>query len=172
VDLVAGEHVVFSGHPSWRSILGFYLKGLVLAALVGAIGAFALSVGAGVGIGVGVFALVVLAGLLKRIGTTYTITSQRLEIRRGLLSRHVQEARLERVQNLDTSQSLLERALRVGTVDFDTAGAGDADFAFRGIGRPEEVVRAVNNVQREAAGALGAAPADPSGGPTASPSSL
>lgn len=150
MDLVSGEHIVFSGHPSWRSIIGFYLKGLLLAVLLGAVGWFAIGHGIGIGIGVGVFALALVVGLLKRITTTYAITNQRLEIRRGLLARHVQEARLERVQNFNTDQSLLQRLLRVGTVNFDTAGAGDADFAFRGVARPEEVVRAVNNAQHEA----------------------
>jgi hypothetical protein len=28
-----GEQVIFSGHPSWRAILGFYLKGILVAAV-------------------------------------------------------------------------------------------------------------------------------------------
>src|ERR1700737_563659 len=101
MELLAGEHIVFSGHPSWRSILGFYLRGLVLAVLVGAIGYFAISLGAAIGIAIGVFAVATLVGFVIRLSTTYAITNRRLEIRRGLLSRHVQEAKLERVQNLN-----------------------------------------------------------------------
>ena len=46
---------------------------------------------------------------------------------------------------------LLDRILRVGTVDFDTAGTDDSDFTFRGIANPDEVVSAVDRAQRVAA---------------------
>ena len=30
MDLQSGERVIYQGHPSWRAILGFYLKGCLL----------------------------------------------------------------------------------------------------------------------------------------------
>ena len=99
--------------------------------------------------------LMVVAGYLKRMSTTYTITNRRLHIKRGIISRRTQEARLERVQNVNTDQSALERILKVGTVDFDTAGGGDRsgdfEFKFRGVANPPEVVQKVDQAQREAA---------------------
>lgn len=148
MELHPGETIIFEGHPSWRSILDFYLKGLGVAILVGAVGWFALSSGAGIAIGAGIFVLTVLAGLLKRIGTRFIITSERLHIRRGLLAKRVQQTQLERVQNVNTSQSLLERILRVGKVDFDTAGTDDSDFVFDGVSSPEDVVAAVDRARR------------------------
>jgi hypothetical protein len=53
------------------------------------------------------------------------------------------QTRIDRVQNVNTSQSIRQRLLRVGTVDFDTAGSDDSEFRFLGIGRPEQVVAAV-----------------------------
>ena len=35
LNLSPGEQVIFQGHPSWRAILGFYLKGILVAAIVG-----------------------------------------------------------------------------------------------------------------------------------------
>jgi uncharacterized membrane protein YdbT with pleckstrin-like domain len=148
MELHDGEQILFEGHPSWRSILDFYLKGLVLAVLVGAILWFALSHGTGIAALVIVFAVVVLVGFLKRIGTDFVITTERLHIRRGLLAKRVQQTRLERVQNVNTSQSLAERVLRVGTVDFDTAGTDDSDFVFDGVANPSQVVDAVEKAQR------------------------
>ena len=29
-----GEQIIFQGHPSWRSILAFYLKGLLIAIVI------------------------------------------------------------------------------------------------------------------------------------------
>jgi uncharacterized membrane protein YdbT with pleckstrin-like domain len=149
VDLASDERELFSGHPSWRSTLGFYLKGLLVVAVVAVIAALASGTGAAVGAGVAVFAVVLVVGFVRRIATTYTITTHRLHIRRGIISRRTQEARLERVQNVNTSQGVLERVLQVGTVDFDTAGTTDSDFAFRGVSQPEQVVRAVDQAQRE-----------------------
>ena len=63
----------------------------------------------------------------------------------------MQQTRLERVQNVNTEQSVLERVLQVGTVDFDTAGTDDSEFRFVGIASPGSVVRFVDKAQREAA---------------------
>jgi uncharacterized membrane protein YdbT with pleckstrin-like domain len=92
----------------------------------------------------------VLVAFIRRKATRYTITSQRLTIRLGLLSRELHETRLERVQNVSTNQSLLDRLLGIGTVDFDTAGGAGFDFAFRGVANPESIVRTVDRALREA----------------------
>ena len=63
----------------------------------------------------------------------------------------MQQTRIDRVQNVNTDQGPLERVLRVGTVDFDTAGTDDSDFTFTGIADPQEIVTAVDRAQREQA---------------------
>jgi uncharacterized membrane protein YdbT with pleckstrin-like domain len=149
-DLRPGEHVIFEGHPSWRAIITFYLKGLALAIMAGAIGWLAVSSGTGIGIAVAVFAVALIIGFVRRIATTYSITNQRLRIRRGIISRNVQETRVDRIQNVNTNQNVLERILRVGKVDYDTAGTDDADFAFAGVGQPQKVARKVEQALHEA----------------------
>lgn len=150
-DLHPGEEIIYEGHPSWRSILAYYVKGILGALVVAAI-AYALD---GVGLGVGFFllivALVLLAGFIRRVATVYTITTQRLRIKRGIIARHIQQTDIERVQNVNTNQSVLERMLQVGTVDFDTAGTGDSDFKFGGVEDPTEVVAAVDRAQKSQA---------------------
>src|SRR5207237_8057513 len=84
------------------------------------------------------------------VGTSSTITTQRLRIRRGIVSRNVQETRVDRIQNVNTDQGVLERVLQVGTVDFDTAGTDDSDFAFAGVGQPEKVSKKVEQALHEA----------------------
>jgi uncharacterized membrane protein YdbT with pleckstrin-like domain len=150
MDLQTGEEIVFEGHPSWRAILGFYVLGVVAAVALGVLVGIAADTGPGVIVVLGALAVVLVVGLVKRIETRYVVTNQRLRIRRGLLSRRIQQTRLDRVQNVNTSQSLLDRVLRVGTVDFDTAGSDDSEFAFRGIADPDAVVAAVDRAVREA----------------------
>jgi uncharacterized membrane protein YdbT with pleckstrin-like domain len=156
VDLEGDERLIFSGHPSWRSILGYYLKGLLVAAVAGALAALVTRIaddhvkwGWVAAVVIAVLVVVLLVGFLKRIATTYTITTHRLHIRRGIIARRVQQTTLDRVQNVNTRQSVLERLLQVGSVDFDTAGSGDYDFTFAGVDDPEDVVHAVHEAQRE-----------------------
>ncbi|HEY2769643.1 MAG TPA: PH domain-containing protein [Solirubrobacteraceae bacterium] len=151
-----GEEVFFTGHPSWRSILAFYLKGLVLTIVAGAIaGIVTRATGRSVDVAwvalvvvVGLLIMVV-AGLLRRISTTYTISSRRLAITTGILSKEHHETRLERVQNVNSSQSVVERLLRVGDVQFDTAGSADYNFAFLGVSGPQQIVRTVDRALRD-----------------------
>jgi uncharacterized membrane protein YdbT with pleckstrin-like domain len=149
MDLHPGEDVVFEGHPSWRALLAFYLSGFVGAVLIAAIVALAASFGIGIIVGVVLLALVIVVGFIRRMATTYMVSNQRLYIRRGILSKRVQQTRIDRVQNVNTDQSLIERILRVGTVDFDTAGTDDSDFTFVGLSNPSRVVAAVDRAQRE-----------------------
>lgn len=162
MDLSPGESIIYRGHPSWRATLGFYIKGLLVCVLLGAIAAAVtaivddeVSVGWVVLVTAVAFAVVLVAGYVKRMATEYTITTRRLHIRRGILNRTTEETRVERVQNTNTSQSLLERMLRVGTVDFDVASDERAGlFKFSGVEKPQDVVRAIDR-------ATGAQPTQP-----------
>lgn len=151
MELAQGETLLFEGHPSWRSILAFYFKGVVVAVVVGVIAYFASGQKVGWGV-VGllvVLAVVVLWGLIKRISTSYKVSDQRLWIRRGILSRTVQETRLTRVQGVNTHQSFLQRILQVGTVEFDTAASDDYDYSFVGVADPEQISRRVDEAIRQ-----------------------
>ena len=155
MDLHPGEQIVFEGRPIWRSILSFYITGLIGSIVIGILVALIVSTTVGVVVFLVLFGIDILVGFLRRVSTRYTITTQRLRIERGLLSKHVQQTRIERVQNVNTNQTFVSRILRVGTVDFDTAGTDDSDFTFTGVGNPHEVVEAVDRAQREASASAG-----------------
>ena len=168
LNLSAGEKVIFQGHPSWRAILGFYLKGVLIAVVIGVI--------------------VKLIGVRERrrlprrprhpraspcssassnaVATTYTITNRRLNIKRGIVSREVQETRLERVQNVNYNQSVYQRVMQIGDVDFDTAATDDYNFVFYGVANPADVVHEVDRATGSgAAGSHGLGEAQPPGEP-------
>jgi membrane protein YdbS with pleckstrin-like domain len=108
--------------------------------------------------------LTLVTGYLRRVSTKYLITNQRLRISRGVVRRNVQETRLERVQNVNYQQSVLDRMLGVGTVDFDTAGTDDSEFRFDWVDGPEQVVRAVDSAVEQARALGPGAAAGPSPG--------
>ena len=147
LNLGPGEQVIFEGHPSWRAILGFYIKGILIVAVVFAI---LLLAGAGTALAVAVLvggsALVVLIGFVRRVATDYMITNRRLYIKHGIISRDVQETKIERVQDVNYRQSVYQRMMQIGDVDFDTA-AQDAqgDFVFAGVSQPEKVTDRVHH---------------------------
>ena len=95
-------------------------------------------------------ALTVLIGFVKRVATTYTITNRRLNIKRGIISREIQETRLERVQNVNYRQSVYQRLMQIGDVDFDTAATDDYNFVFVGVANPAEVVHSRRPGDRDA----------------------
>ncbi len=156
MDPEPGEEVFFHGHPSWRSIIGFYVKGLVLTILLGVLAGVISAMAQGSVQAAWVSAVVlvglvvvVLDGLFRRITTRYTITNRRLTIERGIFTRELHETRLERVQNVNYRQSLLQRMLGVGTVTFDTAGEAGYDFSFHGVSAPRRIVRTVDRAIHE-----------------------
>ena len=150
MDLHPGEEIVFEGHPSWRALLSFYIGGIAGAVVIAVIVALAASTGIAIVVGVVLIAIDIVVGFVRRMATTYLVTTQRLYIRRGVLSKRVQQTRIDRVQNVNTDQRFRDRLLRVGTVDFDTAGTDDSEFRFIGISDPGDVVNAVDRAQREA----------------------
>jgi uncharacterized membrane protein YdbT with pleckstrin-like domain len=156
MDLHPGEHVIYEGHPSWRSTFGFYVLGVLVAAAAAAIGYFAADNSGGVAAAAGVAVLIVVlvVGWLRRITTRYLITNRRLQIRRGLLSRNVEETRVDRIVDVTVRQGVWQRMLQIGSVDFDNASAQQGDlFRFTGIADPQEITRAINQVhEQESAG--------------------
>ncbi len=139
-------------------MLGLHARGFLLAVAAGALAGVLSALAAGHVLAgwvilavLVVFVFVIARSVLRRRLTTYTITSRRLTIELGLLGREVHETRIEQIQNVNASQSILERALGVGDVSFDTAGGAAFDFSFRGVAHPRRIVRMVDDALRRSA---------------------
>jgi uncharacterized membrane protein YdbT with pleckstrin-like domain len=158
VDLQTGERVIYQGHPSWRAILGFYLKGAVVGAAAGVLAALIdSSVGLGIVTFIVILAVTILVGFIKRVATVYTITDRRLNIKIGIIARKVQETRLQRVQNVNYDQGVYERIMQIGDVEFTTAGTDESNFVFAGVAQPEQVVQQVEQATPVLSGLQGEA---------------
>jgi uncharacterized membrane protein YdbT with pleckstrin-like domain len=162
VELRTGEKQLYQGRPSWKALMSFYVGGLIVAALVLVVlGLLADSWPLAVVVAAIIAGLTLIVGYLRRVSTKYLITTQRLRISRGVVRRAVQETRLDRVQNVNYQQSLLDRVFGVGTVDFDTAGTDDSEFRFEWVDGPEKVVRAVDEAIHGAGAARSSTPGSP-----------
>jgi uncharacterized membrane protein YdbT with pleckstrin-like domain len=153
MELLQGERILWQGRPSWRAQLSFFVIWIPLALLPVIIAGIVRANDGDTGLPYSQWLLislllvvaVVVVDVLRRHATFYQVTDQRLRVRRGILARDEQTARFERVQNVNISQSLMDRVMGVGAVDFDTAGTaeGSSQFRFEGIADPQRLVRIV-----------------------------
>ena len=139
------EAVIWEGHPTWRATLSFHIKGFI-ATLVGfvlvillrsvvdispAIPAAVLVVG---------IALTIAVGWIHRFFTQYAITTKRLHIRQGILSKTESSTNVDRIQNITVRQSPVDRIMKVGSIEFETASDTPGDrFSFIGVNSPQSL---------------------------------
>ena len=153
MELVEGERILWQGRPSWRAQISYYVVWIPLALVPVIIAGLLEANDQPTGlpywqwllISLALVVAVVVYDVVRRHSTFYVVTDQRLRVRHGILSRHEQTARFERVQNVEVSQRLMDRLLREGAVEFDTAGSdqSDAGFRYAGIADPQRLVRIV-----------------------------
>lgn len=144
------EAMLWRGHPSARSSWPFFLQWGIIALLPVSFAGIFRANGHGTGmaywkwvvLSVGLLLLVVVVDVLRRAATDYMLTTHRIRIRRGILSRREQSAPIARVQNVGSQQGLLERMLGIGTVEFETAATESdaASFRFAGVARPRQLM--------------------------------
>ena len=148
----AGETTVWQGHPSWKSMLLFYVKWTLVSLIPVAVwvgldagGSDIAATWFAAATGVGLV-LTYVVGWIKRQTTRYLVTDRRIHIRTGIMSRNERTTHVDRVQNVNLNQTIFQRMLGIGDVDWDTAGtdASDADFTFRGVDDPGGLVHAAD----------------------------
>ncbi len=163
-----GEKTLWQGHPSWKAMLLFYVKWTIVSLVP--IAVWVVLDVAGKSVAATWFALATIVllvltyavGWVRRMTTRYLVTDRRIQIRTGIASRQERTTHIDRVQNVNLRQSLAQRILGIGDVDWDTAGtdAPESDFTFRGIDDPSALVRMADRFAIEAGRTTsGAAPA-------------
>jgi len=150
MELHPSERLIWRGHPAARAYVGWYAKWVLLALVPLIITTVMRSQDRGIGMAywkwitltVIVLGLLVAIDVIRRATIDYVVTDQRIRIRRGTLSRHEQSTLIEKVQNINTSQSALARMLGIGDVEFDTAGSevSVSSLRFEGVARPHDLV--------------------------------
>lgn len=80
----------------------------------------------------------------------YVITSERLRITTGLLSRHVENFELIRIQDIDFKQNMSERMLGIGDVNIRGQDPSNPEIVLRNIPKPEEVYETLRRAWLEA----------------------
>ena len=123
--LADGEQVVLDLHPHWKRLV---VPVLVLLVLLGLTGFLLAQVDDGTGRLVIVVVAVVLAivfvlvPVLRWRTTLFVVTTRRVVVRTGVLSRQGRDVPLSRINDVTFSHDLLERMLGCGTLVVESAG--------------------------------------------------
>lgn len=145
-EMMGDEAVIWEGHPTWRATLSFHVKGFIVT-----LGLFLLIVlvkWTGVDISSVIPAAVLVAGIALTIGagwvhrffTQYAITTKRLHIRVGILAKTESSTNVDRIQNITVRQSPVDRIMKVGSIEFETASDTPSDrFSFIGVNHPQSL---------------------------------
>ncbi len=70
---------------------------------------------------------------------SYTLTSERLKIVKGLLSRDIENFELIRIQDIDINQGLDERIFGIGDIEIKGHDPSDPEVILRNVHDPEQV---------------------------------
>ena len=149
------EEVVWRGGPSPLSLLWHWFFGLFfwafgagLAVVLLALGVDLLWAALGLIVCLGLGFLVILSGLLGLVVWRYQITSERVKVVRGLVSRTIREADLEKIQDVAVQQHFWARILNYGTLSFNTAGSDSYEISFRDVNNPIVVKEKFREVKK------------------------
>ena len=148
--LAQGEKVERSLNPHVLTVFGPTLLGVVLAAL--AIGtAWATPDDATgnrlqwIAIAVLVAVPLVVVPYLRWRTTHYVITSHRVMVRKGILSKSGKDITLSKITDVSFRQTLFDRIIRSGTLTIESAG-DSADELLRNIPRSDEIQQLINRL--------------------------
>jgi uncharacterized membrane protein YdbT with pleckstrin-like domain len=146
--LLTGEEIVFDVHPHLRTVAGPLLAGLLLAAgtVAGCWLLWDRPIALPMAIAGSVLVLLALTGpLLRRRATSLTVTTHRLILRRGVLSRTHRDLPLDRIDEIAIERRLAERLFGTGTLLVQPSGDRDA-LVIPDVPRILRVHRALDNL--------------------------
>jgi membrane protein YdbS with pleckstrin-like domain len=142
------EDVLVDLRPHWVFLFGpAFLTLVALAAAVAVASEFPRApVGvAWVLVGMVLVPAIWLAGrLIRWAGMSLTVTTQRLILRRGLLGRDLVQLRLQRITEIHSTQTPLERLIGTGRLLVEVEGEDQA-VAVDDVRRPRNLQRVINN---------------------------
>jgi len=96
---------------------------------------------------VAVFVYLIAVVTYRRYSWAYKIDNETIESREGLIARKVKSIRIQDLRNINVNQSLVERIMGMGDVEFSSAGGSGIEVVFRGVDKPLEVKAMAQRLQ-------------------------
>jgi uncharacterized membrane protein YdbT with pleckstrin-like domain len=133
---------------SWWSFSGSFVSaGILLAA---AIAAEASGHREGRELGAVLFilaALVLLSATLSRRATSWSITSERLIERRGILSQMRREVELVDIRSVEVTRSFFQRLSGIGSIIVSSAASADYSIRLNNVPNPDAIAETIRKAR-------------------------
>ena len=150
--LAKGERVERSLHPHWLTVVIPTLFGLVLAALCVAVAVVTPDDETGNRIQLVALIVLLLIAIplvvvpyLRWRTTHYVITTHRVMVRRGILTKNGKDITLSKITDVSFQQTLVDRIIGAGSLHIESAGdSPDEDFSY--LPRSNEVQQLINRL--------------------------
>jgi uncharacterized membrane protein YdbT with pleckstrin-like domain len=150
--LAKGEKVERDLHPHWLTVVAPTIFGLLLAAACIAIAVVTPDDETGNRIQWVAVAVLVLVAIpafvvpyLRWRTTHYVITSHRVMVRRGILTKNGKDITLSKITDVSFQQTVLDRIIRSGSLHIESAG-DSPDENLANIPRSNEVQQLINRL--------------------------
>jgi uncharacterized membrane protein YdbT with pleckstrin-like domain len=92
------------------------------------------------------FVVVFLIMTYRHYSWRFTVDGTSIESRRGIIARDVSSIRVEDVRSINVKQSLFERLLFIGDIEFSSAASPEAEVVFKKISTPMRVKRKIQGM--------------------------
>jgi len=96
---------------------------------------------------VAVFVYLIAVVIYRRYSWAYAIDGDTIESREGIIARKVRSIRIQDLRNINVNQTLIQRIMGVGDVEFSSAGGSGIEVVFRGVDKPLEVKALAQRLQ-------------------------
>jgi uncharacterized membrane protein YdbT with pleckstrin-like domain len=150
--LTSDEKVEKSLHPHWRTVIGPFVIGLILVAVAVYVAYLTPDDTRGNWIQWIVVAIAVLVGIplviipiLEWRTSHYVITTHRVMVRKGILSKSGKDITLSKITDVSFTQTPLDRMLGSGTLSIESAGDSPNED-FQAIPRSDRIQQLLNHL--------------------------
>ena len=92
------------------------------------------------------FIVVCLIMIYRHYSSRFSIADGNIESRHGLVARKVSSVRVEDVRSLNVKQSIFQRILSIGDVEFSSAASAEAEVIFNKVANPIGVKEKVQSL--------------------------
>ncbi len=75
----------------------------------------------------------------------FAVDDLNIESRKGIIARNVNSIRIMDLRNVNVRQSIIQRLLGIGNVEFSSSGGADVEVVFFGVLDPMKVKRSIQS---------------------------
>jgi len=85
----------------------------------------------------------------KRKATVYAITNKRVLYDYSFFAKETSSISFDKIQDIHMKQNFIETILNTGNIYFNSSGSGIIEIAFRGVEKPNEIRKTVNELMNQ-----------------------